>query len=160
MSRRRVAAAALAALVAAACSAGPDAAGRLLVERTAKGAGRLLDDPGHATYCPTDSQLTVVAVGRAWSGGLAMHVTLPVRAAVTLRVQRSPGGYGTATAAFRPVNGVARLGVSGTITLAPSSRVDGAFEVTVTDSVPPDAVFRGRLSHIMYSSPSGPPCRP
>ena len=160
MSCRRVAAAALAALVAAACSAGPDAGGRLLVQRTTRGAGRLLDDPGRATYCRGESLLTVVAVGRAWSGGLAMHVTLPVRAAVTLKVQRSLGGYGTATAAFRPVNGVARLGVGGTITLAPSSRVDGAFEVTVTDSVPPDAVFRGRLSRIVYSSPSGPPCRP
>jgi hypothetical protein len=160
MSRRRVAAAALAALVAAACSAGPDAGGRLLVERISRGSARLLDDPGQATYCAAESLLTVVAVGRSWSGGLAMRVTLPVRAAVTLQVRRSLGGYGTATAAFRPAGGVARLGVSGAITLAPSSGVEGAFEVTVTDSAPPDAVVRGRLSRMVYTEPSGPPCRP
>lgn len=158
MSRRRLAAAVIAALVGAACGAGPDASNRLVVDRVTKGSGRLLDLPARATYCAGESLLTVIAVGRGWSGGFALHVVLPVRAAVTLPVRRPPAGFGAATAAFRPVAGVARLGVGGTVTLAPSSVVDGVFSVTVTDSTPPDAVFRGRLFNIPYSTPSGPAC--
>ena len=155
---RRLAAAVIAALVGAACGAGSDAGGRLVVDRVTKGSGRLLDEPARAVYCAGESLLTVIAVGRVWSGGLALHVVLPVRAAVTLPVRRPPTGFGTATAAFRPASGVARLGVGGTVSLAPSSAVDGVFSITVTDSTLPDAAFRGRFSHIPYSTPSGPAC--
>jgi hypothetical protein len=158
MSRRRLAAAVLAAVVSTACNGGADTSGRLVVDRVTKGSGRLLDEPAHAIYCPAESLLTVIAVGGGWSGGLALHVVLPVRAAVTLPVRRPPTGFGTASAAFRPASGVARLGIGGTVTLAPSSVVDGVFSITVTDSTPPDATIRGRLSRIPYSTPSGPAC--
>lgn len=159
MLRGRLAATSFVALVSAACSAG-SGAGRLVVERRTKGPGQLLDDSARAMYCASESLLTVVAVGRSWSGGLALRVVLPVRSPVTLRVQRTLGGPGTATAAFRPAAGVARLGVGGTVTLAASSAIDGDFEISVTDSAPPDAVLRGKLSRIAYAVPSGPPCHP
>ncbi len=159
MLRGHFAALSLVALVAAGCSAG-SGAGRLVVDRRTRGSGRVLDDSARATYCPRESLVTVVAVGRVWSGGLALRVVLPVRTPVTLRVQRSLGGPGTAVAAFRPLAGVARFGDSGTVTLAPSSAIDGSFELSVTDSTPPDAVFRGALRHIPYVVPTGPPCRP
>lgn len=157
MLRGRLAATSLVALVSAACSAGTGG-GRLVVERQTKGSGRMLDDSARAIYCPAESLLTVVAVGRNWSGGLALRVALPVRSPVTLRVQRTLNGPGTAAAAFRPMSGVARFGVGGTVTLAPSSAIDGEFEISVTDSTPPDAVLRGKLSHIAYVVPSGAPC--
>jgi len=159
MLRRRLTAFALGALAASACGAGSGAGGRFVVERASKGSGRLLDDSASAIYCPAESLLTIVAVGRVWSGGLAMRVVLPARSLDTLHIQRTLGGFGTATAAFRPVGGVARFGVRGVVTLAPSRALDGIFEATVTDSTPPDAVFRGRFRGVAYRVSSGQACR-
>ncbi len=164
MRRRVFAVAAVTALALAACAGAGDGAGgrsgRFVVERVTKGSGKLLDGPARATYCPSESLLTVVAVGRVWSGGLALRVALPLRASATFQVGRALGSSGSATAAFRPAGGVARFGVSGTVTLVPSSAIEGGLEVSVTDSSGPNAQFRGRLSNIAYTSQTGPPCGP
>jgi hypothetical protein len=160
MPSRHLVAAVVMALTLAGCGEESNGSGRLQVERVTKGSGRLLDVPALASYCPAESLLTVIAVGPVWSGGLALRVTLPVRAPVTVQVRRTLDSLGSATAAFRPVGGVARFGVSGTVTLRPSSAIDAVFQVSVTDSAGPNAVFRGRLSNVAYSTEPGPPCRP
>lgn len=154
MRRPFIANAALAALVCVACDAGAGAGpdpvgGRLVVQRVAKRTTKLSDGPGLASYCPADSLLLVIAIGRAWTSGFAVRVALPLREAGTFKVQRLLGDLGTATAAFRPIGeGAAQLGVGGTLRLEPSSGIRGGFEVAVPDSGGVHISFRGRWSRI------------
>lgn len=154
--RRLLLAAALPALAGAACDARHGAgaspfpaAGRFLAERVAARTTTLIDGPGWATYCPPDSSLVIMAIGRTWSGGLALRAVPPLGAARVFRVQLSLGDTGTATAAFRaPEAGAARVGVGGTVRVAVSAAIDGTFDVTLPDSGQVHVFVRGRLSGI------------
>jgi hypothetical protein len=161
MSSRLVGAVALLALWGAACggSARGGEAGRLSVERVTRPGATLLDARAAAWYCPGESLLSVVAVGRSWSGGLALRVVLPLRERRTFVVARHLAGDGTAAGAFRPLGGVARFAVGGSVTLRPSREIDGEFQATVTDSVGPNIEFRGRISRVPYDTMPESSCR-
>lgn len=154
--RRLTSAAALLVLAGAACDASHGAGagpipegGRLLAQRVAKRTTTILSDPAQASYCGADSLLVIIALGRTWTGGLALRVVLPLAAAHEFQVQPSLGGLGTATAAFRPLNaGVLQPGVSGTIHLDPSKDVTGRFDIAAPDSSGTRIAIRGRLSRI------------
>ena len=151
--RRRVIAAAVLALVAGtACGGGPGtgsgAAGHLRVERVAKRSARLMDEGGRAEYCAAESLLVIMAIGHGQAAGLAVRAGFPLRAPRTFVVQPVLGGDGTATAAFRLVNGSARIGAAGTLRLQPSGVINGDFEVTAPDSAGTLVRFKGRLSGI------------
>ena len=153
MRRPLIAAAALG--LAGACNAcsgadrDPNAGGRVVVQRGTRGSTRLLSDPGQAGYCPDDSILLVIAVGRKWSSGFAIRVVLPLRAARTFTVQSSLGGQGTATAVFRPLEaGAAWYAEGGMVSLEASRSVSGSFDLTAPDTAGVHVSFRGRWSHL------------
>jgi len=162
MRRPLIAAVALG-LAGAACSAcsGADrdhnAGGRVVVQRVGRGSTRLLSDPGQAGYCPDDSILLVLAIGRSWSSGFAMRVALPLRAARTFAVQPSLGGLGTAAAVFRPLEaGAAWYARSGMMRLDASRSVSGSFDLTAPDTAGVHVSFRGRWSHLpLHVLPKG-----
>jgi len=162
MRRPLIAAAALG-LAGAACSAcsgaGRDtnAGGRVVVQRVARGSTTLLSDPGQASYCPDDSILLVIAIGRKWSSGFAMRVVLPLRVARTFAGQPSLGGLGTATAVFRPLEvGAAWYADGGTMSLDASRSVSGSFDLTAPDTAGVHGSFRGRWSHLpLHLLPKG-----
>lgn len=159
MSSRLVAAVALLALWGAACRAGAGKAGRLSVQRVTKPAATLLDAPARAWYCPGESLLSVVAVGPKFSGGLALRVSLPVQRRRTFELARHLAGDGTAAAAFRPLGGVARFAVGGSVALRPSREIEGEFRATVTDSAGPHVEFRGTISRVPYDTLPESTCR-
>ncbi len=156
MRRRAALTAAIVAIAGAACDAGSrpgsgfePGGGRVVVERIARRGADVADGPGQASYCPDDSLLLVVVLGRRWSGGLAMKVLFPLPQAQSLGVQRAVGGLGTAGAAFRPYRaGSAALGVGGTVELQPGEAATGRFDVAVPDSNGVPVVFRGRFSSV------------
>jgi hypothetical protein len=154
--RRLTSAAVLLVLAGAACDAGHEAGagpirggGHLLAQRVAGRARTIVSGPAQATYCPAESLLVVIALDRNWTGGFAIRVVLPLTAARDFQVQPSLGGLGSATAAFRPLNGgVVEPGVRGTVRLDPSTSVDGRFDIGVPDSSGTPVAIRGRLSRI------------
>ena len=152
MRRRVIAAAALAIVAGTACGGGPGsglgAAGHLRVERMAKRSTRLMDESGRAEYCAAESLLVIMAIGHGQAAGLAVRAGFPLRAPRIFVVQPVLGGDGTATAAFRLVNGSARIGAAGTLRLEPSAVVSGDFEVAAPDSAGRPVRFKGRLSGI------------
>jgi hypothetical protein len=147
-----MAAAALALLAGAACEGGPGpqsgAAGHLTVSIVTKRASRLLDEPGLATYCASDSLLTIIAIGHGRAAGFAARVTLPLHESRSMAIQAVLGGTGSATAAFRLANGAARVGTAGTLRLEQSGAISGDFEVSAPDSAGVPARFQGKLSRI------------
>jgi hypothetical protein len=160
MRRRVIAAAALALVAGAACDlgvgTGSGAAGHLRVERAAHPPLKLMDEAGRADYCSADSLLTIIAIGYDRAAGLAVRVTLPLRAARTFVVQPQLGGVGTATVAFRLANGSARIGSAGTIRLDRSGAISGDFEFAVPDSAGTLERFKGKLSRIpVRNAPPG-----
>jgi hypothetical protein len=160
MSRLHATAATLLALAAAACgtSAGspPGAGGRLRVERVTRPAATLLDDPGRALYCAHDSLLTLIAVGRAWTGGFAVRVVLPLQHPDTFLVGRALDSARTATAAFRAIGGPARFAVGGRLTLEAGPSLSGDFEVTVADTGGTDVLLRGGVTRVpVAAAPEG-----
>ena len=123
--------------------------GRVVVERVARGSTRLLDDPGRATFCPDDSLLVVVAVGRKWTGGIAMRVALPLGQPRTFTVQPALGDAGTASAVFRPLEaGAAQYASAGSVRLEGRGPVSGTFDLTAPDSAGIHVAFRGRWSQV------------
>jgi len=152
MRPRLIAAAALALAAAGGCrGAGVQdsgAGGHLSVERSAGRTTRVMDEPGRAEYCPTDSLLTIIAVGPDRGAGLAVKTTLPLKGPSSFAVQRQLGGVGTGTAAFRLASGTARVGTSGTIRLQESGSVSGTFDVAVPDTGKKPVRFRGSLARI------------
>ncbi len=156
MRRRAALAAALIGLAGLACDAGSrpqgglaPGGGRVVVQRIAGRSARIADGPGLANYCPDDSLLVVIVLGRSWTGGLAMKALLPLGAPSTFSVQPSVGALGTAHAAFRPLqSGRAEFGTGGTIELESGREVSGRFEVPSSDSGGAPVVFRGRLSDV------------
>jgi hypothetical protein len=166
--RRLLLAAALPVLAGAACDAGhragaspfPDG-GRLLAERVARRTTTLVDGPAFATYCPADSALVIIALGRTWSAGLALRTVPPLDAPRGFHVQLSLGDVGTATAAFRaPSAGAARLGVGGTVRAAVTVAVNGRFDVDLPDSGGSHVTIRGTLSRIPFSMLAAATCAP
>ena len=166
--RRLLAAAALSALAGAACDAchGAGASpfpggGRFLAQRVAQRTTTLVNDPAWATYCPADSTLVIVTLGRRWSGGLAVRAIQPLNAPRDFQVQASLGEVGTAVAAFRaPEAGAARVGVGGTIRLAATSAVNGRFEIALPDSGGAHVSIRGTLSGVPVSMLAAATCSP
>jgi len=166
--RRLLLAAALPALAGAACSAGHGpgtspfpAGGRFTAERVAQRTTTLISGPAWATYCPSDSLLVVVALGRAWNGGLAVRAVPPLNVPRDFRIRMSLGDVGTAEAAFRsPAAGVARVGVGGTVRVAATATVDGAFDVTLPDSAGKGVSIRGTLSRIPIVTLPAAACSP
>jgi len=148
MRRRVIAAAALALVAGASCGTGSDASGHFRVERGGRRATTLLDEPGRAEYCPSESLLTIIATGRQGAAGFAVRTILPLVQARAFAVQPVLAGVGSATAAFRLPSGAARLGTAGQLRLQPSVAVDGEFDVTVPDSAGRTVQFKGRLTHI------------
>ena len=157
--RRLLLAAALPVLAGAACGSCSGAGagtfpkgGRFLAQRVAGRTTTLVSDPARATYCPDDSILVIVALARKWTSGLAVRGVLPLTVAREFQVGSSLGGDGTATAAFRPLEGgAAQLGVGGTIRLEPAATVGGRFDVSLPDSAGARVSIRGRLSRIPLS---------
>jgi hypothetical protein len=166
--RRLLLAAALPALAGAACDARHGAGaspfpagGRFLAERVARRTTTLVNGPAWATYCPADSSLVIIAIGRTWSGGLALRAVPPFDAPRNFRVQASLGDTGTATAAFRsPDAGAARVGVRGTVRVTISTAIDGRFDVALQDSGQVHVSIRGRLSRIPLSRLPTATCSP
>ncbi len=134
------------------------AGGRLSVRRVTKPAGVILDAPALGRYCATDSTVTVIAVGRTWAGGIAVRTVLPVRRLTTFPVGRLLDTLGLATAAFRPIGGVARVGVSGSVRLQPGTDLRGSFDLSVTDSAGPNVILRGSFSRVRYQTARGGAC--
>ena len=161
MRRRVIAAAALALVAGAACGGGgtgSDVGGHLRVERRGSRTTTLMDEPGRAEYCAAETLLTIIAIGRNRGAGFAVRTAFPLREPRTFLVQPVLGGLGTATAAFRLVNGSARLGTAGSLRLEPSPGIDGEFEVTVPDSAGTPVQFRGKVSRIPIRSGSRESC--
>jgi hypothetical protein len=166
--RRLLLAAALPVLAGAACHAGRGAGaspfpqgGRFVAERVARRTSRLVDGPAWATYCPSDSMLVVVVLGRAWNGGLALRMVGPLEVPRDFQVQLSVGDVGTAAAAFRAAPaGTARVGVGGTVHLAVTSTVDGRFDIALPDSGREHVTIRGTLSRIPYRVLRAATCSP
>jgi hypothetical protein len=146
------------ALVAAACGTGSGADGHVRVERTAKRTTTLMDEPGRADYCLADSVLVIIAIGRNRAAGLAARTLLPLREMHTFVVRPELGGLGTATAAFRLVNGSARLGTSGRLRLEASDTLEGEFEIAVPDSASTTVRFKGKLSRVPIRSDPSAAC--
>ncbi|MEK6769800.1 MAG: hypothetical protein AABY85_12535 [Gemmatimonadota bacterium] len=106
--------------------------GRLLMEREGRGSARLVEAPARATWCESDSALVIVAVDRAWTGGLALRVEWPITAPRTFTVHRGLEGAGTAAAALRSMGdsvGPALLGVSGTVRVEAAAAATGRLDV-------------------------------
>ena len=166
--RRLLLAAALPALAGAACSAGGGpgtspfpAGGRFTAERVAQRSTALISGPAWATYCPSESLLVVVALGRAWNGGVAVRAVQPLDVARDFQVQMSLGDVGTAEAAFRsPAAGAARVGVGGTVRLAVTTTVDGRFDIALPDSAGQHVSIRGTLSRIPIATLPAAMCTP
>ncbi len=166
--RRPFLAAALPVLAGAACSAGHSAGaspfpvgGRFRAEHVARRTTTLINGPAWATYCPSDSTLVIIALGRTWSGGLAVRTFPLVAGSRDFKVQLSLGDLGTGTAAFRaPGAGAARVGVSGAITVDVAATVSGRFEVALPDSAKQHAAVRGTLTRIPYAVLRGATCSP
>lgn len=166
--RRLLLAAALSALAGAACDARHGAGaspfpagGRFLAERVAGRTTTLVNGPAWATYCPADSSLVIIAIGRTWNGGLALRAIPPLNVPRDFRVQVSLGDTGTATAAFRaPDAGAARVGVGGTVRAAITTAVNGWFDVTLPDSGRDHVSIRGRLSGIPLTRLPTATCSP
>lgn len=154
--RRLLSAAALVVLAGAACDARHGAGagpipygGRLLAQRVAKGTTTIVSGPAQASYCPADSLLVVIALGRTWTGGLAARAVLPLVEARDFKVRASLDGVGSAAASFRPLDaGAVQLGVSGTIHLEPAKGLSGRFDIAVPESSGTPIFIRGRLSRI------------
>ncbi len=159
MRGRVIAAAALGLVAGAACSASQGtesgAGGHLRVERIAKRSTTIVDEPGRAEYCPIDSILTIIAIGHNRAAGFAVRTLFPLRAARSFVVQPALAGLDTATAAFRLVNGSARVATAGSLRLEPSATIDGQFEVAVPDSAGTTVTFKGTFAHLpIRSGPS------
>jgi len=159
MRGRVIAAAALAFLAGASCGVGPGsdsgAGGHLRVVREAGRTSTVMNDPGRAEYCPSDSILTVIALGDNRAAGLAVRTLFPFRA-TSFAVLPELGSVGTATAAFRVPNGSARLGVSGRLHLEASVVLGGDFEIALPDSGKTHVLYRGTLSGIpIRNAPAG-----
>jgi len=153
--RRPLIATAAVALAGAACGAcsgagsDPNTGGRVVVQRVARGSSRLLSDPGQAGYCPDDSILLVIAIGRQWSSGFAVRVVLPQREARTFAMQPSLGGLGTAAAVFRPLEaGAATYAKSGIVRLDVSGSLSGSFDLTASDTAGARVSFRGHWERL------------
>ena len=163
--RRLLLAAALPALAGAACS-GPGttpfpAGGRFTAERVARRTTTLVSGPAWATYCPSESLLVIVALGRAWNAGIAVRAVPPLSVQRDFQVQMALGDVGTAAAAFRaPVAGVARVGVGGTVQVAATTAVDGRFDIALPDSGGQRVSIRGTLSRIPFTTLSAATCTP
>jgi hypothetical protein len=166
--RRLLLAAALPVLAGTACDAGRGAGGspfpqggRFVAERVARRTSTLVDAPAWATYCPSDSMLVVVVLGRAWHGGLAVRMVGPLEVPREFQVQLSAEDVGTATAAFRAApSGTARVGVGGTVHLAVTSTVNGRFDIALPDSGSEHVAIRGTLSGIPYRVLRAAACSP
>lgn len=166
--RRLLVAAALSALAGAACGACRGAGtspfpggGRFLAERVARRTTTLMDDPAWATYCPADSTLVIVTLGRTWSGGLALRAAQPLDAPRDFQVRALLGEVGTAVAAFRgPEAGAARVGVGGTVRLAVTAVVNGRFDIALPDSWGAHVSIRGTLSGVPISMLPTATCSP
>lgn len=107
-------------------------AGRLLMEREGRGSARLVEAPARATWCESDSALVIVAVDRAWTGGLALRVAWPITGPRTFTVRRGLEGAGTASVALRSMGdsvGPALLGVSGTVRVEAAAAATGRLDV-------------------------------
>jgi hypothetical protein len=165
--RRLLLAAALPVLAGAACDAGhgagtspfPDG-GTFLAERVARRTTTLVNGPALATYCPADSLLVIVALGRSWNGGLALR-TVPPLTPRDYQVQLSLGDVGTATVAFRaPAAGAARVGVGGTVRLLVTTVANGQFDVALPDSGGAHVSIRGTLSGIPFRRLPAKACSP
>lgn len=161
--RMRAIAAASAALVltaASGCAGGSSSGGgRLRLERVLGArSATLLDRPALASYCPRDSLLTIIATGRRASAGFALSVVLPWRGMRTFHIGASLAAGSEATADFRFPNGVARLGVTGTLQLDAPALIDGEFDVMVSDSAGVPARVRGRLTGIPVRHWPPPTC--
>jgi hypothetical protein len=152
MRRRVVAAAAVALVAGAGCSGGSGTGsggdGHLVVQRVAKVATALMDEPGRADYCSADSLLVITAMGHNRAAGFAARTRLPLNPTRTFVVQRALGAVGTATAAFRLASGSGRLAASGTLRLQLSGTISGDFDVVVGDSAGTTVRFKGKLMHI------------
>ena len=156
--RRLLLAAALTALAGAACDACRRAGaspfpvgGRFLAERVARRTSTLVNGPAWATYCPADSLLVIVALGRTWNGGIALRAVPPLSTPRDFKVQLVLGDLGTATVAFRaPSAGAARVGAGGTVRVAVGTSVNGRFDVAVPDSGGASIAIRGTLSQIPF----------
>lgn len=166
--RRLLLAAALPALAGAACDAGhgagtspfPDG-GRFLAERVARRTTTLVNGPAWATYCPSESLLVIVALGRTWSGGLALRAVLPLPVPRDFQVQMSLGDVGTASAAFRaPAAGPAKVGVGGAVRVVVTTVVSGRFDVAIPDSGREHASIRGTMSQIPFVTLKAGTCSP
>ena len=146
----------------AACSAGrwipSGTGGRVRVERMARRATILVDEPGRAEYCPLDSLLTIVATGPAPAAGFAVRVVFPLRAARSFVVQATLAGLDTATAAFRLDDGSARVATAGVLRLQASATVDGDFDLSVPDSGGNTVRFTGTLSRLPTRSAPSASC--
>ena len=156
------AAVALLALAASACGPAHEtgAGGRMLVERVTRPAARLLDEPARARWCPQDSLLTLIAIGRRWTAGLAVRVAPPLPRSDSLPISRFLGGAGTATVALRAIGGAARLAITGSLSFRAAGRLDGGFDVTVTDTAGPPTRVRGTLTGIPIIVPADGACEP
>ena len=166
--RRLLLAAALPALAGAACDAGhgagtspfPDG-GRFLAERVARRTTTLVNGPAWATYCPADSLLVIVALGRTWNGGLALRTVPPLDVPRDFHVQTALGDIGTAAAAFRaPAAGAATVGVGGTVRVVVTRVVTGRFDVAMPDSGREHTSIRGTLSQIPFVMLPAATCSP
>ena len=166
--RRLLLAAALPVLAGGACSAGHRAGdspfpvgGRFLAEQVARRTTTLVNGPAWATYCPSDSVLVIIALGRTWSGGLAMRTFPLVAAPHEFQVQLSLDAVGTATAAFRASSaGPARVAVGGTVQVAVTNAVSGRFDLALPDSAKEHVSIRGTLTRIPFAVLPAATCSP
>jgi len=152
MRRTLIAIACLALLAGVGCDAGVDggagSGGHLRVVRKAARTSTLMDEPGRAEYCASDSLLTIVALGRGHGAGFAIRTTLPLRQTTGFGVQSTLAGPGSATAAFRLADGSGRVAASGQLRLRAATDVGGDFDVSISDTAGTPVRYVGTLENI------------
>lgn len=140
-------------------------AGRLSLGRVAGGL-QPGDAVSRATACGADSSVTVVAVGRVFSGGITLRAAPPLRGPREFRVLRGAGGDGTAVVAFRSLAdsvGPSFVGVDGRVWLETAVPLRGHFEVEAEDEEGARFEFGGGfrdvpiVAHSVCRSGAAPP---
>jgi hypothetical protein len=130
-------------------------AGRLLMEREGHGAARFIDAPARASWCAAESSLVIVAVDRAWTGGIALRVTWPLGGARVFLVRRGLEGEGSATAALRSMAdsaGPALVAVSGTVRVERGTTPTGRLDVIAEAADGSPVRVSGRFRQIPLTS--------
>jgi hypothetical protein len=103
----------------------------LRVDRAGPSSRTLLDVPIEASWCASDTTLTIVGADRSWSVAIAVRTPWPPRS-LEFTLDSAVSGAGSAAIAIRPLKdsiGVAMTAVRGTLKLSTGDRAAGTLDI-------------------------------